>query len=163
MKEFTFANKTNLQDGAKALSEQSPIKCQGACHEDLQSAKTVGGLLKIYFFEYNRPATYYKSNGSQQCTAERYRSLGDLYKLCIFYLPEKTTMEKIISWLCKEVEEGNLCSQYCGAVNKRIFGNHTNKTDYTTTDEFNLKWSDYQTIRKNHLSSIKHRKTVKKI
>ncbi len=61
--------------------------------------------------------TKYVSSNKNQCAPSCYRSVGDLYMLCLYYYPELTVDE----FLDELVEAEHLGCSYCYDVKKRVF------------------------------------------
>ncbi len=59
----------------------------------------------------------YVSSGNNQCSPGSWRSVGDLYMLCLYYYPELCVEE----FLEELVKVPHIACSYCNDVKKRVF------------------------------------------
>jgi len=82
-----------------------------------KKSETFEQFKKEFFARNNEFATIWSDTKTEQTSAGRRRSLGDIFMICKYYYPSITLLE-VVKWL---YSAPYFKGQFCGAVNKRVW------------------------------------------
>lgn len=145
--EFTIRNRknrTSLPNFEKDLLVDGLLRFRG-----LNKSSVTGSLKQFivrYLSEYNKHRTTLSAKTSRvQCSTNRRRSGGDIFRTAKYYFPN-CTLEQVLTILDDISGEDNICSSICYGIYKRVYRHDTWSAfvaDRQVKDEFGRKPGNY--------------------